>query len=52
MDDKSLIRTISLLAVFVSVLLAVFLLTVKTKSRLSNVLFGVFILLNALDISS
>ena len=52
MDDKSLLRTISLLAVFVSVLLAVFLLTVGTKNRLSNILFGVFILLNAVDISS
>jgi AraC-like DNA-binding protein len=52
MDDKSLIRIVSLVAVFVSCLLAVFLLTVKTKNRLANVLFGVFILLNAVDISS
>lgn len=52
MDDRSLIRIISLLAVFISCLLAFFLLTVPTKHRLSNRLFGVFILLNALDISS
>ncbi|WP_214607032.1 helix-turn-helix domain-containing protein [Hymenobacter arizonensis] len=37
---------------FVSCLLAVFLLTVRTRNRLANVLFGVFILLNAVDISS
>lgn len=52
MDDRSLIRVVSLLAVFISCLLAFFLLTVPTKHRLSNRLFGVFILLNALDISS
>ncbi len=33
-------------------LLAFFLLTVQAKHQLSNQLFGVFILLNALDISS
>ncbi|HEX8327316.1 MAG TPA: helix-turn-helix domain-containing protein [Hymenobacter sp.] len=52
MDDKSLIKIVSLVAVFVSCLLAVFLLTVRTKNRLANSLFGVFILLNAVDISS
>lgn len=53
MDDRSLIQIISLLAVFISCLLAFFLVTVPTtKYRLGNRLFGVFILLNALDISS
>ncbi|UOQ77766.1 AraC family transcriptional regulator [Hymenobacter sp. 5516J-16] len=52
MHDTSLIQLISLLAVFISCLLAVFLLTVSTKNRLSNVLFSAFILLNAADISS
>ena len=52
MYDGSLIRIISLLAVFISCLLAFFLLTVPTSNRLSNRLLGAFILLNALDISS
>ncbi len=52
LDDRSLIHTISLLAVFISCLLAFFLVTVQSKHQLSNQLFGVFILLNALDISS
>lgn len=52
MDDNSLLPSISLLAVFISALLTVFLLTVKTRNRLPNVLFGSFLLLNAVDLSS
>jgi AraC-like DNA-binding protein len=52
MDAKSLLRIISLLAVLVSCLLAVFLLTVRTRNRLSNGLLSAFILLNAVDLSS
>ncbi|TGE28709.1 helix-turn-helix domain-containing protein [Hymenobacter metallicola] len=52
MDVRSLLPLVSLLAVFISCILAVFLLTVRTRSRLSNALLAGFILLNALDISS
>ncbi|SDX40744.1 helix-turn-helix domain-containing protein [Hymenobacter psychrophilus] len=52
MHDRSLIQVISMLAVFIAGMLALFLLTVPTRHRLSNRLFGTFILLNALDISS
>ncbi|WP_293312457.1 helix-turn-helix domain-containing protein [Pedobacter sp. UBA5917] len=41
----------ALIAVLVSVLLAVFLITVKTKNKLSNRLFAAFILFSAVDIS-
>ena len=47
-----LLEICSLFAVLVSGLLALFLLTVQTGRRVSNALFGLFISLNALDISS
>jgi AraC-like DNA-binding protein len=47
-----LLQIISLLTVFISCLLAGFLLSVKTDRRVGNALFGAFILLNAADISS
>jgi len=52
MKNQLLIQILSLLAVAVSILLVLFLLTVKTKNRLSNLFFGFFILLNALELSS
>lgn len=52
MDVNSFLPSISLLAVFISALLAIFLLTVKTRTRLPNILFASFLLLNALDLSS
>lgn len=50
--NEGLLQTVSLLTVLISCLLAGFLLTVRTERRLSNALFGAFILLNAVDISS
>ncbi|MET4141375.1 AraC family transcriptional regulator [Pedobacter sp. UYP1] len=52
MDSKSLISIISLIAVFVSVLLSFFLLTVNSERKLGNVLLAGFILLNAIDLSA
>lgn len=52
MTTQNTLEISSLFAVFVSALLALFLLTAKTGRRLSNGLFGAFILLNAIDISS
>src|SRR5476649_287843 len=52
MTDTNLLSTIAVIAVFVSLILAFFLLTVKTQHKLSNVLLAVFITLNAVDLSS
>lgn len=51
MDINNSISIISLIAVFVSLLLAFFLLTVPTKNKLGNVLLASFIILNAIDLS-
>jgi AraC-like DNA-binding protein len=52
MTTAKLLEISSLLAVFVSSLLALFLLTARNGHRLSNSFFGTFLLLNAVDISS
>lgn len=51
MDKLSLLEVIAAIAVFVSLLLAVFLLTVKTERKLENRLFAAFLIINAIDIS-
>ncbi len=51
MDKLSFLEVIAAIAVFVSVLLAVFLLTVKTERKLENRLFAAFLIINAIDIS-
>ena len=51
MDKSNLLIIVASVSVFISVLLAVFLFTVKTKNRVSNVLFAVFLIINAIDIS-
>lgn len=49
MDKLSFLQVIAAIAVFISLLLAVFLLTVKRK--LENRLFAAFLIVNAIDIS-
>ncbi|HCM34034.1 helix-turn-helix transcriptional regulator [Chryseobacterium sp.] len=51
MDKLSFLEVIAAMAVFVSLLLAVFLLTVKTERKLENRLFAAFLIINAIDIS-
>ncbi|RLJ33148.1 AraC-like DNA-binding protein [Chryseobacterium sp. 7] len=51
MDKNNLLIIVASVSVFISVLLAIFLVTVKTKYRVSNVLFAVFLMINAIDIS-
>lgn len=51
MESSNLISIISVIAVFVSLLLAFFLLTVPTKNKLGNFLLAAFIILNAIDLS-
>lgn len=51
MDKLSFLEVIAAIAVFVSLLLAVFLLTVKTERKLESRLFAAFLIINAIDIS-
>lgn len=51
MDKLSFLEVIAAIAAFVSLLLAVFLLTVKTERKLENRLFAAFLIVNAIDIS-
>jgi len=51
MDKLSFLDSIAHIAVFVSLLLALFLLTVKTENKLANRLFACFIIFSAIDFS-
>ncbi len=51
MDKINLLIIVNTVSLFISLFLAFFLITVKTKYKISNVLFAVFLLLNAIDIS-
>ncbi len=49
MDKINLLVIATLITLFISLLLIFFLLTVKTKDKTSNILFAVFLFLNAVD---
>ncbi|MCP2026017.1 AraC-like DNA-binding protein [Flavobacterium sp. HSC-32F16] len=51
MDKLSFLNGIAWIAVFVSMLLAFFLFTVKTENKLANRLFAFFFILSAIDLS-
>lgn len=51
MDKLDLLQGIARISVFVSLLLAFFLLTVKTKNKLANRLFAFFFITSAIDLS-
>jgi len=51
MDKLSFLNGIAWMAVFVSLLLSFFLLTVKTENKLANRLFACFFILTAVDLS-
>jgi AraC-like DNA-binding protein len=51
MNEYNMLNIIALIAIFVSVLLTLFLLTVKSKNRLANILLAGFIIFCAVDIS-
>ncbi|KQB99836.1 AraC family transcriptional regulator [Pedobacter sp. Hv1] len=51
MDQINLLVIVTVVSLFISLFLAFFLLTVKTKHKISNVLFAVFLLVNAIDLS-
>ncbi|MGH2666327.1 helix-turn-helix domain-containing protein [Flavobacterium sp.] len=50
MDEIPFFNTIASIAVSISLLLALFLLTVKTTNKLANRLFACFLILNAIDV--
>ena len=52
MEGVSLITFVSIITFFLCVFFAFFLLNVKSKNRISNKLFAVFLILTALDISA
>lgn len=51
MDQLDLLQGIARISVFVSLLMAFFLLTVKTENKLANRLFALFFILSAIDLS-
>lgn len=51
MDKLNFLEVIAAISVFISLLLAVFLLTVKTERKLENRLFAAFLIINAIDMS-
>lgn len=51
MDKLNFLNGIASIAVFVSLLLAFFLLTVKTDNKLANRLFAFFFIFSAIDLS-
>lgn len=50
MDKINVLIIVTTISLLISLLLAIFLLTVKTKHRVSNALFAAFLLLTAIDI--
>lgn len=51
MDKLDLLQGIARISVFVSLLMAFFLLTVKTENKLSNRIFALFFIFSAIDLS-
>lgn len=52
MEGVSAITFISIICFFISILLATFLLTVKSENKISNKLFAAFLILSAIDLSA
>ncbi len=52
MNTESLLQITSFLIVFVSFLLAFFLLTVKSKNKIGNILLSIYLIIRAIDVSS
>lgn len=51
MDKINVLIIVNIISLFISLFLAFFLITLKTKYKISNALFAVFLVLNAIDIS-
>ncbi|MGE8290072.1 MAG: helix-turn-helix domain-containing protein [Sphingobacterium sp.] len=51
MDKINLLVIVNIVSLFISLFLAFFLFSLKTKYKTSNLLFAVFLLLNAIDVS-
>lgn len=51
MDKINLLIIVNIVSLFISLFLAFFLFTLKTKHKISNSLFAIFLILNAIDVS-
>lgn len=51
MDKINVLLIVTVISIFISLILAFFLLTVKTKYKTSNVLFAAFLIISAIDLS-
>src|SRR6187402_3578792 len=51
MDKINLLMIVTVISLFISLFLAFFLVTVKTKYKISNYLFAAFLIVTAIDIS-
>lgn len=51
MDKINVLLIVTVISIFISLILSFFLLTVKTKYKASNILFAVFLILSAADVS-
>lgn len=51
MDKINVLIIVNIISLFISLFLAFFLITLKTRYKISNALFAVFLVLNAIDIS-
>ena len=51
MDKINVLVIVTAVSLFISVLLIIFLITVKTRHKVSNGLFAVFLMINAIDVS-
>lgn len=51
MDKINLLIIVTVISLFISLFLAFFLLTVKTKHKISNSLFAIFLIITAIDVS-
>jgi AraC-like DNA-binding protein len=51
MDKINVLVIVTVLSLFISLFLAVFLFTITTKHRISNALFGAFLIITAIDLS-
>ncbi len=51
MDNMNLLSIVTIISLFISFFLAFFLITAKTEHKISNTLFALFLVINAIDLS-
>jgi len=51
MDNMNVLSIVTIISLFISLFLAFFLITAKTEHKISNTLFALFLVINAIDLS-